>query len=134
LDLPPEEKLTNQPLSLPRIQLIAPTTPPERIELIASRAAGFIYYVSREGVTGMQTQIATTVPERVALIRRHAKVPVCVGFGISNPEQARAAADMGDGVVVGSALVKKIEEWGQAPDLAAKMESFAKSFADKIHA
>jgi tryptophan synthase alpha chain len=134
LDLPPEEKLTNQPLSLPRIQLIAPTTPPDRIQLIASSAAGFIYYVSREGVTGMQTQIATTVPERVALIRQHAKVPVCVGFGISNPEQARAAADMGDGVVVGSALVKKIEEWGQAPDLVAKMEAFAKSFADKIHA
>jgi tryptophan synthase alpha chain len=118
---------------LPRIQLIAPTTPPERAALIAKSAAGFIYYVSREGVTGMQTSIATSVPERVAIIRQHATVPVCVGFGISNPAQAREAAMMADGVVVGSALVKKIEEWGSEPDLVAKLEAFAKSFADEIH-
>jgi tryptophan synthase alpha chain len=133
LDLPPEEKLTDGPLALLRIQLIAPTTPPDRVQLIASRAEGFIYYVSREGVTGMQNEIASTVPERVALIRQHATCPICVGFGISSPEQAQEAAKMADGVIVGSALVKKVQEWGQAPDLVAKMEQFARTFADRIH-
>jgi tryptophan synthase alpha chain len=100
--------------------LIAPTTPPERIEQICARAAGFIYYVSREGVTGEQSSLASSLGDRVAEIRRHTKLPIAVGFGISTPEQARQVAKIADGVVVGSAIVKRI---GENP--AATIEDFA---------
>ena len=108
LDLPPEEDQPNErPL---HIRLIAPTTPPERIEQICARAAGFIYYVSREGVTGEQSSIASSLGDRVAEIRRHTTLPIAVGFGISTPEQAREVARVADAVVVGSAIVKRIGE------------------------
>jgi tryptophan synthase alpha chain len=112
LDLPPEE---DQPSEGPlHIRLIAPTTPPDRIEQICSRAAGFIYYVSREGVTGEQSSVASSLGERVAEIRRHTKLPIAVGFGISTAEQAREVAKFADAVVVGSAIVKRIGENGTA--------------------
>src|SRR5438876_964991 len=81
LDLALEE---DQPNDGPfHIRLIAPTTPPERIEQICARAAGFIYYVSREGVTGVQSSVASSVSDQVAQIRRHTTLPIAVGFGIS---------------------------------------------------
>ncbi|HEX4639833.1 MAG TPA: tryptophan synthase subunit alpha [Chthoniobacterales bacterium] len=108
LDLPPEE---DQPSEGPlHIRLIAPTTRPERIEQICARAAGFIYYVSREGVTGEQSGIASSLGSRVAEIRRHTELPIAVGFGISTSEQAREVARIADAVVVGSAIVKRIGE------------------------
>jgi tryptophan synthase alpha chain len=90
LDLPPDEAAQNAELKpapqLRHIQLIAPTSPPERIADIARSAEGFVYYVSRLGVTGAQAEIATGIAEQVAIIRNATQVPVCVGFGVSNPQ------------------------------------------------
>src|SRR5215472_8733567 len=92
LDLPPEESDNYEALmkksGLCHIYLIAPTTPEDRMEFIAKRGTGFIYYVSREGVTGMQKQIAANLESQIAKIRAHTKLPIAVGFGVSNPEQA----------------------------------------------
>jgi tryptophan synthase alpha chain len=122
LDLPPEE---DQPTEGPlHIRLVAPTTPPERIEQICARAAGFVYYVSREGVTGVQENVATSLADRVAEIRRHTKLPIAVGFGISTAEQAREVARVADAVVVGSAIVKRIAEFAAKPDMPAQIGEF----------
>jgi tryptophan synthase alpha chain len=138
LDLPHDEADQNAELKpelgLAHIRLIAPTTPPARVPLIASRAEGFIYYVSREGVTGAQQTIATGIGEMVASIKAATKVPVCVGFGISTPDQAATVAAMADGVVVGSAIVKLIEKHGQEPDVAAKVGAFVKPLVDAVKA
>lgn len=137
LDLPPEEEGQADSFTkdgLKRITLIAPTTPEERIEAIGKVSSGFIYYVSREGVTGMQSKLSTTIESQVGLIRHHAKLPICVGFGISTPEQASAVAHLADGVVIGSALVSRVAEWGKDADLPAKLEAFARPLAEAIHA
>jgi tryptophan synthase alpha chain len=138
LDLPPDEAAQNVDLKpvpeLRHIQLIAPTSPAERIASIAKSAEGFVYYVSRLGVTGAQAEIATGIAEQVAIIKAATEVPVCVGFGVSNPEQAAAIASKADGVVVGSAIVKLIEQNGSSPDCAAKVESFVKPLVDAVHA
>jgi tryptophan synthase alpha chain len=122
LDLPPEE---DQPSEGPlHIRLIAPTTPPARIEEICGRAAGFIYYVSREGVTGVQSSVASSLGERVTQIRQHTKLPIAIGFGISSAEQAREVARIADAVVVGSAIVQRINENATSPDLPARLGAF----------
>ena len=122
LDLPPEE---DQPGGGPlHIRLIAPTTPPARIEQICARAAGFIYYVSREGVTGVQSSVASSVGDQVALIRRHTTLPIAVGFGISTTEQAREVARVADAIVVGSAIVQKINESVAMPDMPERIREF----------
>ena len=99
LDLPPEESDNYEALmkaaGLCHIYLVAPTTPEERMELIVKRGAGFIYYISREGVTGMQTSVATNLAAQIAKIRAHTNLPIAVGFGISNPAQAKAVAAEG---------------------------------------
>lgn len=128
LDLPPEESDNYEQLmaaaGLCNIYLIAPTTPEARIEIIARRARGFIYYVSREGVTGMQTQISDTIADMTGKIHAHTDLPIAVGFGISNPDQARTVARTAEAVVVGSAIVNQIAEHGQSPDLVARVETF----------
>ena len=130
LDLPPEE---DQPSEGPlHIRLIAPTTPAERIEEICEHAAGFIYYVSREGVTGVQSSIASSLGDRVNEIRRHTKLPIAVGFGISTPEQAREVAKIADAVVVGSAIVKSISENSASPDLPARIREFVAPLAAAV--
>ena len=110
LDLPPEESDNYEALmkraGLCHIYLIAPTTPEDRMEFIVKRGSGFIYYISREGVTGMQTSVATNLASQVAKIRAHTNLPIAVGFGISNPAQAKAVAAEADGCVVGSAVVE----------------------------
>ena len=111
LDLPPEEE-TNS-LGLPHIRLIAPTTSPKRITRIASGARGFLYYVSREGVTGVRETVASTLEDRVEQIRKVSDLPIAVGFGISTPEQAKAVAQHADAVVVGSAIVDLIAKGGR---------------------
>jgi tryptophan synthase alpha chain len=122
LDLPPEE---DQPVDGPvHIRLVAPTTPPKRIEGICARAAGFIYYVSREGVTGVQSTVASTMGARVGEIRQHTKLPIVVGFGISTAEQAREVGQVADGVVIGSAIVQKIDDNAARSDLAARIGEF----------
>src|SRR5205085_3713962 len=89
LDLPPEEETLPPDQGLPHIRLIAPTTSPQRIAQITKNAQGFIYYVSREGVTGVRDTIASTLEKQVEQIRSFSKLPIAVGFGISTPEQAR---------------------------------------------
>ncbi len=112
LDLPPEEAedliAECRAKGMDNVFIIAPTTPDERIARIASVASGFIYYVSREGVTGERQDLATDLEERIAAIRQRTDLPVAIGFGISTPEQVREVARVADGVVVGSALVNCI--------------------------
>jgi tryptophan synthase alpha chain len=135
LDYPPEEagKEWQENPGVKRISLIAPTTPEARIGQITKNSSGFIYYVSREGVTGMQSQISTSMEERVSLIRRHTSLPVCVGFGISNPDQARTVARISQGVVVGSAIVDRIHAWKQETDLAGRLEAFVRPMVEATH-
>jgi len=136
LDLPPEESEDYEALmsaaGLCNIYLIAPTTPDERIGLIAKRATGFIYYVSREGVTGMQQKVSDTIGMMTAKIRQHTSLPIAVGFGISNPEQAKIVAANAEAIVVGSAIVNQIAANGKSPDLVAKVGTFVKTLGDAI--
>ncbi len=136
LDLPPEESDGYEALmrqaGLCNIYLVAPTTPDDRIELIVKRGAGFIYYVSREGVTGMQTKVADTIAEMTAKIRAHTGLPVAVGFGISTREQAKIVAASAEAVVVGSAIVNQIAQYGKAPDPAGKVSSFVRSLVSAV--
>ncbi len=136
LDLPPEESENYESLmaaaGLCGIYLIAPTTPDERIELIARRASGFIYYVSREGVTGMQARVSDTIGLMTSKIRQHSPLPIAVGFGISNPDQARTVAANAEAIVVGSAVVQQIAEHGRSPELVAKVAGFTQTLIDAI--
>lgn len=92
------------------IRLVAPTTPLERMKEIARNGSGFVYLISRLGVTGAQSALASDLPETTARLRSATNLPVCVGFGVSDATQARAAAEMADGVVVGSAIVRAASE------------------------
>ena len=94
------------------ISLIAPTSK-ERIRMIAGEAKGYIYCVSSLGVTGVRSEIKTDIAGMVKLVRETTKVPCAVGFGISTPEQARKMAELSDGAIVGSAIVKIIAEYGE---------------------
>ena len=94
------------------IRLLAPTTSPERVEAIAGHARGFLYYISRTGVTGARSELRSELEAEVKEIRTKVSLPVAVGFGISTPDQARLVASVADGVVVGSALVRTLEEEG----------------------
>ena len=138
LDLPPEESDNYETLmaqaGLCPVYLIAPTTPDERIALIAPRARGFIYYVSREGVTGMQSRVSDTIGEMTAKIRAHSPLPIAVGFGISNADQARQVAQHAEAIVVGSAVVNRIAEFGKSPELVPQVSGFVKSLADAVTA
>ncbi|HEX7050979.1 MAG TPA: tryptophan synthase subunit alpha [Longimicrobiales bacterium] len=99
---------------LPLVRLIAPTTPAARAIEIAQRAQGFLYYISRTGVTGASDVLRTELAQEVAALRARTKVPVAVGFGISTPEQAQAVGRVADGVVVGSALINALDRGGPA--------------------
>lgn len=92
------------------VRLVAPTTPSERMAEIGRHGAGFVYLVSRLGVTGERDTLAVDLPDSVARLRAATSLPICIGFGISTPEQARAAAQLADGVIVGSAIVRAAEE------------------------
>lgn len=125
LDLPPEEASAYEARlaahGVKSIFLIAPTTPPARVRLIAAHANGFIYCVSRTGVTGARRELAAGLGARLRSIRRATRTPVAVGFGISTPAQVAEAARAADAVVVGSALVKEIERGGGGAGLAARI-------------
>jgi tryptophan synthase alpha chain len=114
IDLPlgadPEREawFANGPLAF--IRIVAPTTPQARMSAVAQTGSGFVYLVSRLGVTGERTELPSDLPATVARLRGATTLPVCVGFGISRPEQARAVAALADGVVVGSAIVRAADE------------------------
>jgi tryptophan synthase alpha chain len=98
-----EERLARGPLAF--VRLVAPTTPSARMAEIARHGSGFVYLISRLGVTGARDDIAPDLPGTVARLRAATSLPICVGFGISRPEQAASVARLADGVVVGSAVV-----------------------------
>ena len=133
VDLPPEEEAElGDGRGLDRIRLVAPTTPPERIERIAAGAAGFLYLVSKTGVTGSEGIDMSEVRQQVIRIRAASPLPVCVGFGISTPESAATAAAIADGVVVGSALVRIVEELRDALDLPARVAAKVRELKEAI--
>jgi tryptophan synthase alpha chain len=107
-----ESLIEGSPLDL--VRLIAPTTTPARAKLIAARSQGFAYYISRTGVTGTGVSLSTGLSTEVTALRAVAQLPVAVGFGISNPEQAASVAAVADGVIVGSAVVAALSSGGVA--------------------
>jgi tryptophan synthase alpha chain len=121
VDLPPEEGESLHDALRARgvdpILLAAPTTQPARLEMLAKRTAGFLYFVSLTGTTGARQEISQTIEKEVRAVRAVSDVPVCVGFGVSTPEQAARIAAFADGVVVGSAIVDRIER-AASPDAA----------------
>jgi tryptophan synthase alpha chain len=110
------------------IRLVAPTTPVERMREISSHGSGFVYLVSRLGVTGMQESLSHDLAATVARLREATKLPICVGFGISGDDQAAAVAKLADGVVVGSALVKAA---GQSVDDALSLAKSLRAAIDR---
>ena len=132
-DLPPEQA---QPLlevapkyNLATIFLVAPTSPPERMQLIASVSTGFIYCVSVTGVTGARATLSDEIAPMITELRKHTDKPISVGFGVSTPEQAKQVADIADGVIVGSAIINVIEE---NMDDEAKLLTVVKQFASDL--
>lgn len=120
LDLPPEEAdellASSRAAGLSNIFIVAPTTPAARLARIAAAASGFIYYVSREGVTGVREALADNIRDAIERIRGATSLPVVVGFGISSRAQVHTVATMADGAVVGSALVNCIRDHLGRPD------------------
>lgn len=115
-DLPYEEKEEFAPLSrqygVDLISLVAPTSE-NRIAMIAGEAEGFLYIVSSLGVTGMRSEIKTDLASIVKVVRQNTDIPCAIGFGISTPEQAKKMADISDGAIVGSAIVRLLERYGK---------------------
>jgi tryptophan synthase alpha chain len=113
-DLPPEEAEELEDAcaahGLALVYLLAPTSTPERIKLVAKKSQGFIYLVSLTGVTGARSELPPGLSDFVSRVRAQTDTPLAVGFGIGNGEQARTVAQLADGVIVGSALVKRAAE------------------------
>ena len=132
-DLPYEEKEEFQPLcrqyGVHLISLIAPTSE-NRIAMIAKEAEGFIYIVSSLGVTGTRSEINTDLASIVKVVRENTNVPCAIGFGISTPEQAKKMADISDGAIVGSAIIKLFEKYGK--DAPKYVGEYVKSMKDAI--
>jgi tryptophan synthase alpha chain len=122
-----EEWVGSAPLSF--IRLVAPTTPTDRMREIAEHGSGFVYLISRLGVTGMRDNLPADLPDTVKRLREAATLPVCVGFGVSRPEQAASVARIADGVVVGSAIVRAA---GESVDAAVKLAASLRSAIDSV--
>jgi len=126
VDLPAEESgeltATWDTEELAPIQLVAPTTRDERFPTILAKAKGFVYLISRTGVTGKSgTLDVAAIERRVEQVRAHTELPICTGFGIATPEEAKMLKDFGDGVVVGSAFERIVEDNLEAKDLSKKV-------------
>ncbi len=136
VDLPPEEsdELTScwDGREFPLIRLIAPTTGADRAKKIARGAEGFIYLISKTGVTGSGGLDTSKTGEYADMVRKVTDMPVCTGFGISKPEDARALAAFGDGIVIGSAFERAIEENIGKADIADKLAAMVRSFKAAI--
>jgi tryptophan synthase alpha chain len=136
VDLPPEEaqelRLYTDPIGIDFISLIAPTTSTQRVETIARHATGFVYYISITGVTGTAKPQVEDVRKDVMRIRKVMKLPLAIGFGISTPEQAREMAPHADAIVVGSAIVKLIEENSRQADLVSIVSNYAREMKKAI--
>jgi tryptophan synthase alpha chain len=127
-DLPPEESgpLRSEAMAagLDLIHLVAPTSTPERMRKIARASEGFVYMVSLTGVTGERTTLAPELAQQVRAFRAITTKPVCVGFGIGTPEQAALVGQLADGVVVGSAIVRLVEQHASSTELLARVGDF----------
>lgn len=134
VDLPPEEGHgligAFREHDLATVFLLAPTSNESRIDIVTSHSTGFIYYVSRTGTTGVRDAVETSVGGMVETIKAKTDTPVAIGFGISNPEQAAQVAGYGDGVVVGSAIVRLIGEVGDSDELGPRIEQFVRPLVD----
>jgi tryptophan synthase alpha chain len=136
VDLPAEESGLFLPAvreaGLCPIFLASPTTSPERLSRVGALASGFLYYVSRRAVTGAQAAVPASLAEELAIVRRHVSVPIAVGFGISTPDQAREVAQLADGVVVGSALVEKIEQSSTVERACTELQAFCRELVREV--
>ena len=136
-DLPPEEAGALQALAsragIANVQLVAPTTPEERVARIAATTTGFLYCVAVAGTTGARERLGDGARDTVARVRRVTTLPVVVGFGISSPELVREACSFADGAVVGSALVDFVAAHALEPDLARGFEEHLVRFARAAH-
>lgn len=134
-DLAPEEagefRQICESRNLHLIYLLAPTSDRARMQLIAGQGSGFLYYISRTGVTGMAEGLSDDLEENLKALRANGGLPVVVGFGISNLEQARQVAPLADGVVVGSAIVNLIQESGAAA--AGRVRDFVRPIIQNLH-
>lgn len=130
-DLPPEEASLLAAAAADRgpclIFLLAPTSTPARRQLVIRRSRGFIYYVSLTGITGAKLSDLDSVRRNVAKIRREARLPVAVGFGIATPEDVAQVAEFADGVIVGSAIVRLVEQHRDDTDLAECVARYVRS-------
>ena len=134
-DLPPEQAQSILEIApqynLATIFMVAPTSPPERMKLIASVSTGFIYCVSLTGVTGARAMLSNEIAPTIAELQKHTDKPISVGFGVSTPQQAEQVAEIADGVIVGSAIVNVIEEHINDE---AKLLNAVKEFAAELAA
>ncbi len=138
LDLPPEEARAElipelRERGIDTIFLLAPTSTKAREKRVAAASSGFVYYVSRTGVTGVKADLADELLRDAKRLRRRVPLPLAVGFGISTPEQVEAVSKVADGVVVGSALVRIVEERGSDPDLARHIEAEVRRLSSPLH-
>jgi tryptophan synthase alpha chain len=137
VDLPPEEagdlRAATQANGLDLIALLAPTTPPDRIRMIARAASGFLYFVSVLGTTGDRATLPEALPNWVRRVRDATALPVGVGFGVSRPEQAAWIAEFADAVIVGSALARAIES-GDVAGAAARVATFVAGLRQAMRA
>ena len=120
-----ESRLADGPLEF--VRLVAPTTPSDRMAHIAKHGSGFVYLISRLGVTGARAELPPELPQTIERLKKASRLPVCVGFGVSTPQQAAAVARMADGVVVGSAVVKAA---GESVNAAAALVSSMRKAID----
>jgi tryptophan synthase, alpha subunit len=129
VDLPPEEaqelRAYTDVAGIDFISLIAPTTREKRLRQIAAAATGFLYYISITGVTGTAAPRIEDIKREVSKIRKITKLPLAVGFGISNPKQAQEIAGIADGIVIGSAVVRLIDENKSKPDMVKIVSDYA---------
>ena len=137
LDMPPEEsgiyREAIDAAGLQTVSLVAPTTLEERLPILTDAASGFIYYVSREGVTGEGDSFSADFSTKIDAIKKHTDLPVVVGFGISTPEHVKAAASAHvDGVVVGSAIVRQVEAYSEGKSSLTDIETFVRSLTSAL--
>lgn len=135
-DLPPEEATNLSKLArknnISTIFLLAPTTTKKRMKKIVNACSGFVYYVSLTGVTGVKDALPSECLNQIKSIKKITSKPVCIGFGIKTPKQAKQMAKCSDGIIVGSAIVKKIEAFGKNKDCVQKVSGFVKNLARVI--
>ena len=117
------------------IQLVTPTTPKERAIRIAESSTGFLYYVSVTGITGERDAVSAQLVENVGWIRERTALPICIGFGISTPEHVKILAPAADGLIVGSALVRRIAEAGRRPrdEILREVGKFAAQLIEAVN-